>query len=204
MVEEQLRNRGIRDERVLAAFLRVPRHQFVADPYRVEAYEDHPLPIGHGQTISQPFIVAAMLEFLRLQPADRALEVGAGSGYQTALLAELCKEVFAIERHPALAESAAAVLDRLGYGNAHIIVGDGTLGYAPAAPYDAIAVAAAAAAVPPALVEQLAEGGRMIIPLGTPDTQELVLVSKRDGEIQRSRLDGCRFVPLIGTGGFSE
>src|SRR5687767_1038360 len=128
MVEEQLRSRGIRDPRVLAAFLRVPRHEFVGESYRVEAYEDHPLPIGHRQTISQPYIVAAMLEFLRLQPADRALEVGAGSGYQTALMAELCAEVYAVERHQALAESARAVLDRLGYSSAHIIVGDGTQG----------------------------------------------------------------------------
>jgi len=204
MVEEQLRNRGIRDPRVLAAFLGVPRHEFVPEDYRVEAYEDRPLPIGHGQTISQPYIVAAMLETLRLQPAERALEVGAGSGYQTALLAELCREVFAVERRQALAESASAVLDRLGYRNAHIIVGDGTQGYPPAAPFDAIVVAAAAATLPPALVKQLAEGGRMIIPVGSQDVQELELVTKRDGQVHRSRLDGCRFVPLIGTGGFSE
>jgi protein-L-isoaspartate(D-aspartate) O-methyltransferase len=204
MVEEQLRFRGIRDARVLAAFLRVPRHEFVAEQYRTEAYEDHPLPIGHGQTISQPYIVAAMLETLRLQPTDRALEVGAGSGYQTALLAELCAEVFAVERHQALAESARAELHRLDYRNAHLIVGDGTLGYATAAPFDAIVVAAAAATLPPALLAQLGEGGRMIIPVGTQEMQELELVTKREGTIHRARLDGCRFVPLIGTGGFSE
>jgi protein-L-isoaspartate(D-aspartate) O-methyltransferase len=202
MVELQLRHRGIRDERVLAAMQRVPRHEFVAPVLRSEAYEDNPLPIGEGQTISQPFIVAAMLEALALQPMDSVLEVGTGSGYQTALLAELVTQVYSIERHPALAEEAREVLARLGYQNVDIVVGDGSEGLPARAPFDAIIVSAAAPAVPQKLVDQLREGGRMIVPVGSAYAQELQLVRKVGGQSRVSSLDGCRFVPLIGSEGF--
>jgi protein-L-isoaspartate(D-aspartate) O-methyltransferase len=202
MVERQLRARGIRDERVLAAFGRVPRHRFVPEEGQHEAYGDHPIPIGLGQTISQPYIVAAMLEPLALRSTDVVLEVGAGSGYQTALVAELAARVIAIERYAALAERARAVLRELGYANAEVVVGDGSQGWPAGAPYDAIIVAAAAPRIPPPLLEQLAEGGRMILPVGLPDAQELQLVRKREGRAEVTRLDPCRFVPLLGREGF--
>lgn len=156
MVKAQLRARGVRDERVLAAMERVPRHEFAPEPYRNQAYEDHPLPIGEGQTISQPYIVAVMLEALALSASDRVLEVGTGSGYLTALLAELVAQVFSIERHGVLADTAGHLLRRLGYRNVKVIVGDGGNGFPEAAPYDAIIVSAAAPELPPALVAQLA------------------------------------------------
>ena len=202
MVELQLRNRGIRDARVLAAMERVPRHEFLAPELQREAYEDCPLPIGHGQTVSQPYIVAAMLEVLELQPADRVLEVGTGSGYQTALLAELAGKVYSIERHAPLAERAEKALTRLGYSGVQVVVGDGTEGWPGAAPFDAILVSAAAPKLPPPLLEQLAEGGRMIVPVGRAGWQELELVRKEQGQPRISRLDACRFVPLIGREGF--
>ena len=167
MVDDDLRGRGIADERVLQAMLRLPRHEFVPEAYRSQAYEDHPLPIGEGQTISQPYIVAIMLEALALQPTDTVLEVGTGSGYATALLAELTARVVAVERAPALAASAMQTLSRLGYNDVKVVVGDGSQGFAAGAPYDAILVSAATAAVPQALLSQLREdGGRMIIPVG--------------------------------------
>ena len=202
MVELQLRRRGIRDERVLAAMQRVPRHEFVPEPLRREAYEDNPLPIGEGQTISQPFIVAAMLEALVLQPLDAVLEVGTGSGYQSALLAELVASVVTIERHASLAAVAKEVLARLGYNHIEIVVGDGSEGYPARAPYDAIIVSAAAPAIPQKLMDQLHEGGRMIVPVGSPYAQELQLVRKFEDQMRVSTLDGCRFVPLIGREGF--
>jgi protein-L-isoaspartate(D-aspartate) O-methyltransferase len=201
MVESQLRARGIADERVLEAMRRVPRHEFASERYRDQAYEDHPLPIGEGQTISQPYIVAIMLEALRLTPSDRVLEVGTGSGYVTALLAEIAVEVISIERHAALADAARELLARLGYRNVRVIAGDGSRGFPEAAPYDAITVAAAAAQVPKALVEQLAEGGRMIIPVGYDDAQQLQLIEKRGGQIGTSLRELCRFVPLISGNG---
>ena len=164
--------------------------------------EDCPLPIGHGQTVSQPYIVAAMLEVLELQPADRVLEVGTGSGYQTALLAELAGKVYSIERHAPLAERAEKALTRLGYSGVQVVVGDGTEGWPGAAPFDAILVSAAAPKLPPPLLEQLAEGGRMIVPVGRAGWQELELVRKEQGQPRISRLDACRFVPLIGREGF--
>jgi protein-L-isoaspartate(D-aspartate) O-methyltransferase len=204
MVELQLRGRGIRDPRVLAAMERVPRHECLGPEFQVQAYEDRPLPIGHGQTVSQPYIVAAMLEALELQPSDTVLEIGTGSGYQTALLAELAGKVFSIERHAPLAERARGVLERLGYAGVEVVVGDGTEGLAQAAPFDAILVSAAAPKLPPPLLEQLAEGGRMIIPIGFSEGQELELVRKREGQLVITRLDACRFVPLIGREGFSS
>jgi protein-L-isoaspartate(D-aspartate) O-methyltransferase len=202
MVEAQLRDRGIRDQRVLDAMLQIPRHEFVAEEYKSQAYEDHPIPIGESQTISQPFIVAASLQALSLQGTESVLEVGTGSGYQTALLAVLARAVCSIERHDALAKSAKAALDKLGISNTDIIVGDGSHGVPEYSPYDAILVSAAAPSVPQALFEQLAETGRMVIPVGPQHSQELQLVRKVAGELVVQVIEGCRFVPLIGAGGY--
>ncbi len=202
MVESQLRNRGIRDERVLSAMLQVPRHEFVPAEYQDKAYADHPIPIAENQTISQPFIIAVSLEALALNGSERVLEVGTGSGYQTALLAVLAREVFSIERRPVLAQSAEALLNRLGYANVTIVVGDGSNGVPQFAPFDAIVVSAAAPQVPRSLFDQLAENGRMVIPVGPPHAQELQLVRKQDGHIRVKVLEGCRFVPLIGAEGY--
>jgi protein-L-isoaspartate(D-aspartate) O-methyltransferase len=204
MVEKQLRRRGIRDAAVLAAMTAVPRHEFVADELRSQAYEDVPLPIGGGQTISQPYIVAAMTAALRLQPGDRVLEIGAGCGYQAAVLSQLAKEVFTIERRPELASAAAKLLARLGYSNIHVHCGDGTLGLPEIAPFDAILVAAAAPAVPKPLLAQLAERGRIIIPVGGAEHQELQLVEKHGDAFPAKILEGCRFVPLVGYHGWQE
>jgi protein-L-isoaspartate(D-aspartate) O-methyltransferase len=197
MVEQQLRDRGITDERVLAAMTRVPRHEFTPQPFRNQAYADHPSPIGEGQTISQPYIVALMLEALALTSADKVLEVGTGSGYVTALLAELASQVVSIERHSALADEARELLASLAYTNVKVIAGDGSLGFPPCAPYDAIIVSAAAPEVPPRLIEQLAEGGRMIIPVGRADSQQLQLIHMRNGLPQTTLRELCRFVPLL-------
>jgi len=197
MVDSQLRARGIADERVLDAMTRVPRHEFVAERYRDQAYEDHPLPISEGQTISQPYIVALMLELLTPKASDRVLEVGTGSGYATALLAELTAHVVSVERHVPLAEEAAQSLSRLGYTNVKVIVGDGSQGFLEDAPYDAILVSAAAPVVPPMLVGQLAEGGRMVIPVGSADAQQLQLIHMRNGQPHAMLRELCRFVPLI-------
>jgi protein-L-isoaspartate(D-aspartate) O-methyltransferase len=197
MVDSQLRQRGIADERVLTAMERVPRHEFAPEEYRGQAYEDHPLPIGEGQTISQPFIVAIMLDALKLSPTDKVLEIGTGSGYVTALLAELTESVISIERHESLAESARALLAALGYSNVKVLTGDGTRGFPEAAPYDAIVVSAAAAEMPPALITQLREGGGMIIPVGSEDSQQLRLVRMENGQPHIEFRELCRFVPLI-------
>jgi protein-L-isoaspartate(D-aspartate) O-methyltransferase len=197
MIETQLRERGIKDERVLAAMTRVPRHEFTPEAFRNQAYADHPSPIGEGQTISQPYMVALMLEALALSPGDNVMEVGTGSGYVTALLAELTKHVVSVERHAVLADTAREVLTRLGYTNAIVIADDGTLGLPESAPYDAIMVSAAAAEVPPALLAQLAEGGRMIIPIGPPDAQQLQLIRMRGGHPETTWRETCRFVPLV-------
>jgi len=197
MVDSQLRRRGIADERVLAAMERVRRHEFAPERYRDQAYEDHPLPIGEGQTISQPYIVALMLDALRLTPTDKVLEIGTGSGYVTALIAELTESVISIERHESLAESARALLAALGYSNVNVVAGDGTQGFPKAAPYDAIVVSAAAADMPPALITQLGEGGRMIIPVGSEDWQQLRLVRMENGQPHIEFRELCRFVPLI-------
>ncbi len=197
MVRTQLAERGIRDMRVLDAMRTVPRHEFVPEALRQDAYEDHPLPIGEGQTISQPYIVAAMLEHLALRATDRVLEVGTGSGYVTALLSVLCAEVFSVERHALLAVSADATLRRLGFGNVRVKVGDGSQGWSEYAPFDAILVSAATAEVPAPLFAQLNEGGRMIIPVGSPISQELQLIRKINGQPDLTILEGCRFVPLV-------
>jgi protein-L-isoaspartate(D-aspartate) O-methyltransferase len=197
MVDSQLRDRGISDTRVLDAMLRVPRHEFVSEANRAQAYEDHPLPIGDSQTISQPYIVALMLESLQLTPNDKVLEVGTGSGYATALLAELAADVFSIERHASLAESARNLLSTLGYRNVHVIIGDGALGLPDSAPFDAILVSAAALHLPPALPAQLRDGGRMIIPIGSSDSQQLQFIRMVNGQAVTSLRELVRFVPLV-------
>jgi len=202
MVESQLRNRGIHDERVLEAMLRIPRHEFVSEDYKSQAYADHPIPIGENQTISQPFIVAVSLQALGLQGGESVLEVGTGSGYQTALLAVLARAVYTVERHSALAQSAEATLDRLGLSNVKLVVGDGSYGLREFAPYDAILVSAAAPAIPRSLFDQLADDGRMVIPVGPQHSQELQLVRKRAGQPVINVIEGCRFVPLIGAEGY--
>ena len=181
---------------------RVPRHQFVEERYWNQAYEDHPLPIGFGQTISQPYIVALMLEALAIQPPDVVLEIGTGSGYLTAVLAELGAHIYSIERHAALAHLAERTLARLGYTNVTVKVGDGSHGMPEAAPFDDIIVSAAAPQIPSSLVQQLKERGRMIVPVGPPHAQLLQLVHKQEGKAQAISLEGCRFVPLIGGEGF--
>jgi len=197
MVDSQLRQRGIADERVLAAMERVPRHEFAPERYRGQAYEDHPLPIGEEQTISQPYIVALMLEALKLSPTDKVLEIGTGSGYVTALLAELTESVVSIERHESLAQSSRALLAALGYSNVNVVTGDGMRGFPETAPYNAIVVSAAATEMPPALVVQLGEGGRMIIPVGSENSQQLRLVRMENGQPNIEFRELCRFVPLI-------
>jgi protein-L-isoaspartate(D-aspartate) O-methyltransferase len=197
MVRIQLAQRGIRDHRVLDAMRYVPRHEFVPELLRRDAYEDRPLPIGEGQTISQPYIVAAMLEHLALAATDRVLEIGTGSGYVTALLSLLVAEGYSVERHAQLAASAKNLLHRLHHRNAHIRVGDGSEGWAEHAPFDAILVSAATAEMPPALFAQLREGGRMIVPIGPSTSQELQLIRKTSGETEVKILEGCRFVPLV-------
>jgi protein-L-isoaspartate(D-aspartate) O-methyltransferase len=197
MVRTQLAERGIRDVRVLDAMSKVPRHEFVPETFRQDAYEDYPLPIGEGQTISQPYIVAAMLQHLALQATERVLEIGTGSGYVTALLSLLCAEVYSVERHAQLAILAESTLYRLGYRNVKIRVGDGSQGWPEYAPFDAILVSAATHEMPPALFAQLREGGRMMVPVGPPSSQELQLIRKVGGEPEVEILEGCRFVPLV-------
>lgn len=197
MVAAQLRSRGIGDQRVLEAMMRVPRHEFTPEPYREQAYEDHPLPIGEAQTISQPYIVASMLEALALKASDKVLEIGTGSGYVTALLAELAAQVVSVERHASLADMARQLLYAMGYRNVKVITGDGSAGFAECAPYDKIIVSAAAPQLPQALVDQIAEGGRMIVPVGREDAQQLQLIEMQDGRPQTILREMCRFVPLV-------
>jgi protein-L-isoaspartate(D-aspartate) O-methyltransferase len=206
MVARQLEARGIRDARVIAAMKRIPRHAFVATAMRREAYEDSPLPIEEGQTISQPYIVALMLEAARLGAGDRMLEVGAGSGYASAVAAQLVAHVDAVERHARLVELARERLARLGIANVDVHVGDGSTGWRSGAPYDAIVVAAAGPRVPAALREQLAVGGRLVIPVASGyGAQRLVLVERRgDAEWHEDDLGGVMFVPLVGAQGWPD
>ncbi len=197
MVREQLSARGIRDARVLDAMRRVPRHMFVSESFQQSAYEDHPLPIGEEQTISQPYIVALMLEHLALLETDRVLEVGTGSGYVTALLSLLCAEVYSVERHASLAALAVSTLRPFGHFNVKIRIGDGRRGWAEYAPFDAILVSAATAEMPPDLFAQLREGGRMILPVGPASGQDLQLIRRVGGRSVVRCLEGCRFVPLV-------
>ena len=198
MVEQQLKPRGIHDERVLAAMAKVPREEFVPENLRDKGYSDGALPIGHDQTISQPFIVAFMTEQLRLQPNDRVLEIGTGSGYQTAVLAELVKEVYTIEIIEPLAKNASARLARLDYNNAHVKVGDGFQGWPEVAPFDAIIVTCAPDKVPQPLTEQLKDGGRMLVPVGSGIDQQLYLLEKKNGQLAQTAILPVRFVPMIG------
>lgn len=204
MVDKQLRERGIKDEDVLAAMTKVPRHEFVAEAYREQAYDDNPLPIGQSQTISQPYMVGLMLELLHPGPGDSVLEIGTGSGYQTALLAALAKNVDSIERQPALAATAEAILRRLGYANVTIHVGDGSVGLPERAPFDAIVVSAAAPEFPDRLFAQLKEGGRLVVPVGAAETQQLLAITNQQGHPMISESVPCRFVPLIGAQGYQE
>lgn len=201
MVEE-LQRFGIRDERVLSAMGKIPRHLFVPEHIRHLAYEDTPLPIGHGQTISQPYIVALMTEALGLTGQEKVLEIGTGSGYQTAILCELSREVFSIERIPELAEGARERLEELGYGNAHIRVGDGTLGWPEEAPFHRIIVTGGLPEVPKPLWEQLAEGGRLVAPIGGRYDQYLWVYTKERGRAHKRALCPCTFVPILGEHGF--
>jgi len=204
MVEFQIKDRGIKDKRVLEAILKVPRHLFVPEHYVHEAYEDYPLPIGRGQTISQPFIVAAMTEALKLTGNERVLEIGTGSGYQAAILAELSGEVYTIEREAPLMERAKDLLRKLGYKNIHFKVGDGTLGWPEEAPFDRIIVTAAAPEIPPPLKDQLAVSGIMVIPVGERYNQVLLQVKRKEKEVfDIKELFECAFVPLIGAYGFN-
>ena len=198
MVAQQLKARGINDERLLAAISKVPREEFVPADVKTSSYTDRPLPIGYGQTISQPFIVAFMTEQLQPSPKDRVLEIGTGSGYQAAILAELAAEVYSIEIIEPLARTAEATLQRLGYTNVHVKVGDGYKGWPEHAPFDAITVTCAPDHVPQPLVDQLKEGGRMIIPVGGFGDQELYLLEKKNGELQRRSVLPVRFVPMTG------
>ncbi|MFO0896256.1 MAG: protein-L-isoaspartate(D-aspartate) O-methyltransferase [Pirellulales bacterium] len=204
MVRRQLRRRGIRDPRVLTAMAAVPREQFVADADAEQAYADRALAIDCGQTISQPYMVALMTEALELAGDEHVLEIGTGSGYQTAVLAALAASVVSIERHAPLSAQAAERLARFGYTNITLVVADGTLGWPAAAPYDRILVTAAGRAVPPALWEQLAEGGLLVMPVGSASEQMLEVVRKVDGAPVAESLTPCRFVPLVGEQGWSE
>jgi protein-L-isoaspartate(D-aspartate) O-methyltransferase len=201
---ETLQGKGVRNLAVLRAVRMVPRHLFVPGSVRHRAYDDVALPIGSGQTISQPYVQARYLELLGLSGRERVLEVGTGSGYQTALLALLCESVFSVERVPGLAQSARAALEAAGIRNAIVLVGDGTLGWRPFAPYDAILVAAASPEIPAPLVEQLAPGGKMVIPLGDRAGQTLTVVQRQGDEIRTSTVADVRFVPLLGHFGFSN
>ncbi len=198
MVEEQLVARGVTDARVLAAMRRVPRHCFVDEGLRDRAYGDHPLPIGEGQTISQPFMVGRMTELLRLSGTEKVLEIGTGSGYQAAVLAELCARVCTIERIPKMAQRARETLERLGYSNVWVRVATGTLGWPDEAPFNRILVTAGGPSVPPPLFEQLAEGGCMVMPVGDAASQVLKVIEKRDGEMRTTEHSGCVFVKLVG------
>ena len=197
MVERQLKPRGIKDERVLAAMARVRREEFVPADARIDAYEDGPLPIGYDQTISQPYIVAFMTEQLRPKPSDRVLEIGTGSGYQAAILAELVADVHTIEIVEPLAKTAEATLQRLGYKNVHLKVGDGYQGWPEEAPFDAIIVTCAPEKVPQPLVDQLKDGGRMVIPVGERFAQQLYLLEKKNGQLTESATLPVRFVPML-------
>ena len=202
MVKTQIISRGIKDVRVIEAFLKVPRHKFIPERNIQEAYEDHPLPIGEGQTISQPYMVALMTECLKLKGEEKVLEIGTGSGYQTAILAELAREVYSIERIPSLAEKAKIVLEELGYKNVKIKIGDGTLGWEEYSPYEGIIVTAGSPEIPPPLISQLKENGRLVIPLGDSFSQVLTVVEKVEGKIKQEEICGCIFVPLVGKYGW--
>jgi len=202
MVEHQIRARGVSNERVLAAMREVPRHLFVPEDLRYAAYGDHPLPIGEEQTISQPYIVAVMTELLSPEPGDRILEIGTGSGYQAAVLGRIVREVWSVERIASVAAQARKNLEAVGAANVHVVVGDGTLGLPEHAPYDGIIVTAAAPSVPEPLFDQVADGGRLVAPVGSRHLQDLVCYTRRGGDFIVRSWGGVAFVPLIGTYGW--
>ena len=205
MVERQIRRRGVTDRDVLDAMERVPRHEFVPAHYRAQAYADHPLPIGYGQTISQPYIVALMTQLLGLKPGDRVLEIGTGSGYQAAILGEIVQEVYTVEIIEALAAQAGERLARLGCGNVRVRCADGYFGWEEHAPYDAIIVTAAAGDIPPPLLEQLKDGGKLVVPVGPPGgSQTLWEITKTGSEICKRNITGVLFVPLTGEHAVAE
>ena len=204
MIQEQLLHRGIRDPRVLEAFAKVPRHLFVPPDRRPQSYEDHPVAIGEGQTLSQPYITALMTETLQARADSKVLEIGTGSGYQTALLAEMASRVCSVERLPSLAESAGRRLKELGYTHIEIRVGDGSLGWPEKGPFDGILVAAAVPSIPQSLLDQLAPEGRLILPVGPEQHQKLLVVDRRQGRFVSRELCECLFVPLVGAQGFKE
>jgi protein-L-isoaspartate(D-aspartate) O-methyltransferase len=204
MVEEQLRRRGIHDPRLLAIMANIPRHSFVSSDYQLAAYEDRPLPIGEGQTISQPYMVAVMTQSLELKGDERVLEIGTGSGYQTAILAELAKTIFTIERIQELLLRAQKILREFGYENIFFLTGDGTKGWPEKAPFDGIIVTAGAPEIPQTLTSQLAEGGRLVIPVGPRYTQTLYKVTRQRNQFTEEDLTGCVFVPLVGDFGWKE
>jgi protein-L-isoaspartate(D-aspartate) O-methyltransferase len=201
MVRTQIENRGIKDPAVLEAMRKVKRHQFVPESYASRAYGDHPLPIGEGQTISQPYIVALMTEVLNLKESDKVLEIGTGSGYQAAILGELCDSIYTIEIVEVLGKRAANLLNTLGYENIEVKVGDGYKGWPEYAPFDAIIVTCSPTQVPQPLQDQLTEGGRMVIPVGRRDAQELVLLTKQEGKLQQQHIIPVRFVPMVDSTG---
>lgn len=202
MVKEQIVARGVEDIRVIQAMKKVPRHLFIDKTYYHQAYNDYPLPIGQNQTISQPYMVASMTELLELKDDERVLEIGTGSGYQTAILALLCSKVYSVERISELTRKARLTLKQLGFSNINLIVRDGTLGWSDFAPYNGIIVTAGAPEIPNALIEQLANNGRMVIPVGNEASQTLNFVEKHKGRIYRKEFFGCTFVPLVGKGGW--
>jgi len=204
MTEHHIRRRGVHDRKVLEAMSAVPRHAFIPAEHLSAAYADGPLPIGGGQTISQPFMVAAMAEALLLAGGERVLEIGAGSGYQAAILSALAREVIAIETRPELAAMAKERLMRLGYANVRIETGDGSVGLPSHSPFDAILVSAAAPSVPEPLLDQLALGGRLVIPIGDTENQQVMRFTKRESGVSRDALYHCRYVPLVGRCGWSE
>jgi protein-L-isoaspartate(D-aspartate) O-methyltransferase len=204
MVEEQLIPRGINDQATLEAMATVPRHLFVEDAMQARAYGDHPLPIGSGQTISQPYIVALMTQVLQLQGHERVLEIGTGSGYQAAVLSRICERVYTIERIDSLLGRARKIFDRLHYHNIVSRIDDGTIGWPDEAPFDAILVTAGGPKVPEPLVEQLGDPGRLVIPVGDQQVQELQLITKENGEISTRIIEQVRFVNLIGTHGWRD
>ncbi|PIP21146.1 MAG: protein-L-isoaspartate O-methyltransferase [Candidatus Omnitrophica bacterium CG23_combo_of_CG06-09_8_20_14_all_40_11] len=204
MVEEQLIPRGIKNQRVLDAFSKIERHKFIPENLRNSAYADFPLPIGEGQTISQPYIVALMTECLDLIGQEKVLEIGTGSGYQAAILAELAKEIYTIERFENLAKQAENILNELGYKNIKIKIGDGTLGWPQQPSFDRIIITAASPKIPLPLIEQLADSGKLILPLGESFSQVLTLVEKKEGKLKSIDICGCVFVPLIGKHGWGN
>ena len=203
MVDEQIIDRGIKDKRVLAAMRNVERHRFIDEGLRHRAYRDFPLPIGQQQTISQPYIVALMTQILELKGYERVLEIGTGSGYQAAVLAELCEKVFTVERDQFLGKKARKILDKLGYNNINIRIGDGSIGWQEFAPYDGIIVTCGAPMIPQTALHQLRENGKMVIPVGDMNQQKLNIITKKDGRYTVEEDCACAFVPLIGENGWN-